>query len=127
LHAIGAQVRVGMRQSADMARAFEMGLQPFPIAELANYARDADLIFNTVPALVIDEAVLSEVPHDVVILDLASKPGGVDFAYAEKRGIKAILAPSLPGIVAPKTAGKILAKAIIQLMSDVMQKEGAKA
>ena len=30
-----------------------------------------------------------------------------DHPFAEKRGIKAILAPSLPGIVAPKTAGQI--------------------
>jgi dipicolinate synthase subunit A len=61
----------------------------------------------------------------VVIIDLASKPGGVDYAFAEKRGIKAILAPSLPGIVAPKTAGRILARTITQLLKPMeLQKEG---
>ena len=39
--------------------------------------KDADLIFNTVPALIIDASVLTQVPYDVVIIDLASKPGGV--------------------------------------------------
>ena len=124
LHAIGARVRVGVKKSEDMARAFEMGIQSFRIQELSKQVRDADLIFNTVPAMVIDASVLSQLPFDAVIIDLASKPGGVDYRYAEKRGIKAILAPSLPGIVAPKTAGSIIAKAIIQVMSENVKKGG---
>lgn len=127
LHAIGAKVRVGVRKSEDIARAFEMGIPAFHISELAQQVKDADLIFNTVPALIIDASVLTQVPYDVVIIDLASKPGGVDYQYAEKRGIKAILAPSLPGIVAPKTAGNIIAQAIIQVVSEIRKKEGLRA
>jgi dipicolinate synthase subunit A len=108
LHAIGAKVRVGVRQSAHKARATEMGMEAFDLAELGEHIREADIVFNTIPALVLTAQVLSHARHDVVIIDLASKPGGVDYAFAEKRGIKAILAPSLPGIVAPKTAGRIL-------------------
>jgi dipicolinate synthase subunit A len=116
LQAIGAKVKVGVRGSAYKARAFEMGIESFDISELPEHVRNADLIFNTIPAPVITAAVLAKVPHDVVIIDLASKPGGVDYAFAEKRGIKAILSPSLPGLVAPKTAGRILARTITQLM-----------
>jgi dipicolinate synthase subunit A len=57
------------------------------------------------------------------MIDIASKPGGIDYHYAEKRGLKAILCPSLPGIVAPKTAGRILAATIRQLMMEEMAKE----
>jgi dipicolinate synthase subunit A len=124
LAAMGAKVKVGVRSSADIARAFEMGLQPFDIAHLAQKVQDADFIFNTVPALIMTASVLAHVPHDAVIIDLASKPGGVDYPFAEKRGIKAILAPSLPGIVAPKTAGKILAKTMTKLMMEAIHKEG---
>lgn len=124
LHAIGAKVRVGVKHSEDMARAFEMGIQSFHIEELAQQVKDADLIFNTVPAKVLHASVLSQLPYDAVIIDLASKPGGVDYHYAEKRGIKAILAPGLPGIVAPKTAGSIIAKAIMQVMSENVNKGG---
>jgi dipicolinate synthase subunit A len=53
-----------------------------------------------------------------VIIDLASAPGGCDFRYAEKRGIKAMLAPGLPGIVAPKTAGAIIANTLVQLLME---------
>lgn len=126
LHAIGAHVRIGVRHTDDMARAFEMGLKPFHMNDLTEEVKDADLIFNTIPHPVIDAQVLNKVPHDVVIIDLASKPGGIDYAYAEKRGIQAILAPSLPGIVAPKTAGNILANAIFQIMSERVKKEGLK-
>src|SRR5690606_13544912 len=54
LHAIGARVRVGVKKTEDMARAFEMGIQSFHIQELAEQVKDADLIFNTVPSMVID-------------------------------------------------------------------------
>jgi dipicolinate synthase subunit A len=124
LHAIGARVKVGVRSSEHKARAFEMGIQAFDTSELKDHVKNADLIFNTVPALIIDSAVLANVPHDVVIIDLASKPGGVDYPFAEKRGIKAILAPSLPGIVAPKTAGQILARTITRIMKNELFREG---
>ncbi|MBA4602099.1 dipicolinate synthase subunit DpsA [Thermoactinomyces mirandus] len=123
LHAIGARVKVGVRNTVHRARAFEMGMESFDVSELKDYVRTADLIFNTVPALIVDASVLALVPHDVVIIDLASKPGGVDYPFAEKRGIKAILAPSLPGIVAPKTAGQILARTITRLMTKELFRE----
>ena len=65
-------------------------------------------------------------PSHTLIIDLASKPGGTDFRYAEKRGIKALLAPGLPGIVAPKTAGQILANVLAQLLQDDLRKRKGK-
>lgn len=124
LNSIGARVKVGVRSTVHKARAFEMGIEAFHTSELKDHVEDADLIFNTVPSLIIDSSVLANVPHDVVIIDLASKPGGVDYPFAEKRGIKAILAPSLPGIVAPKTAGKILARTMTQIMKSELFREG---
>lgn len=59
---------------------------------------------------------LERVSKDAVIIDIASIPGGTDFEYAELLGIKAQLAPGLPGMVAPKSAGKILAQIYPQLI-----------
>lgn len=126
LQAIGAKVRVGIRGSDYTARAFEMGLHPFDISQLSEQVKDADVVFNTIPAMIVTSSVMSRMSHNVLIIDLASKPGGVDYTYAEKRGIKAILAPSLPGIVAPKTAGRILANTITQIMRLTMIEEGTK-
>ncbi|MFT9847803.1 dipicolinate synthase subunit DpsA [Aneurinibacillus sp. REN35] len=118
LHALGAQVRVGARKSSDLARIFEMGLTPFHIDELTQHVDDADFIFNTIPQVIITAKVIANMQPHALIIDLASKPGGTDFRYAEKRGIKAILAPGLPGIVAPKTAGQIIAGTLSRLVFD---------
>jgi len=76
------------------------------------------VIFNTIPALVLTGKVLERIPAGTLILDLASAPGGVDFQKAASIGIKAVLAPGIPGKVAPKTAGRILAKVIIDLLQE---------
>ncbi|MNN66247.1 Dipicolinate synthase subunit A [compost metagenome] len=68
--------------------------------------------------MIITAQVLSRIPKHCVIIDLASAPGGCDFRYAEKRGIRAMLAPGLPGIVAPKSAGMIMGSALVQSISE---------
>ena len=115
-HHLGAKVKVGARKSEHLARISEMGLEPFHLDEITAEVRDLDICINTIPALIIKAAVIAKMPAHTLIIDLASKPGGTDFRYAEKRGIRAILAPGLPGIVAPKTAGKILANVLAKLL-----------
>ncbi|MRX70644.1 dipicolinic acid synthetase subunit A [Bacillus lacus] len=116
--ALGANVKVGSRSSADLARAAEMALTPFPLKDLETEVRTVDVCINTIPYPVVTPKVLSKMPVHTLIVDLASKPGGTDFRYAEKRGIKALLAPGLPGIVAPKTAGQIVANVLSQLIAE---------
>ncbi|MEH7110939.1 dipicolinic acid synthetase subunit A [Neobacillus niacini] len=117
-HALGAKVKVGARKSEHLARITEMGLTPFHLNELDKEVKDTDILINTIPLLIVSAKVISKLPAHTLIIDLASKPGGTDFRYAEKRGIKALLAPGLPGIVAPKTAGQILANVLAQLLQD---------
>lgn len=116
LRALGADVSVVARKEGDLARAYQMGMKPVHFMDLASEAGSADIIFNTVPSLVLDRVVLDNVKRDAVIVDIASQPGGTDFEYASFLGIKAMLAPGLPGIVAPKTAGKILAQVLPKLI-----------
>jgi dipicolinate synthase subunit A len=120
-HALGAKVKVGARRSEHIARITEMGLTPFLLNQIDQAVKDADICINTIPHLIVNASVISKMPAHTLIIDLASKPGGTDFRYAEKRGIKALLAPGLPGIVAPKTAGKILANVLAQLLKNDLQ------
>ncbi|MDQ0270175.1 dipicolinic acid synthetase subunit A [Cytobacillus purgationiresistens] len=120
-HALGAKVKVGARKSEHIARITEMGLTPFHLNKIEEAVDDADICINTIPHLIVSAAVIAKMPVHTLIIDLASKPGGTDFRYAEKRGVKALLAPGLPGIVAPKTAGKILANVLAQLILDEKQ------
>lgn len=114
--ALGARVSASANSIRDLARITEMGLNAIPLEELASQTTDCDLLINTVPAPVVNQDAIQNLPPHALIYDLASKPGGTDFAYAEKRGIKAILARSLPGVVAPKTSGKILADVVKQFL-----------
>ncbi len=116
LRGIGAHVTVVARKRSDLARAFEMGYRPLVFTRLQQHVSEADIIFNTVPALVLDEKMLIAMKKDVLIVDLAAAPGGTDFVAANRLGVNAVLAPGLPGIVAPKTSGKILAQVIPQLI-----------
>ncbi|MBA2870856.1 dipicolinate synthase subunit A [Anoxybacillus calidus] len=123
--ALGAKVKVGARRSEHIARITEMGLYPFHLNDLEKEVTDIDICINTIPHMVVTASVISKMPAHTLIVDLASKPGGTDFRYAEKRGIKALLAPGLPGIVAPKTAGQIVANVLAQLLSeDLKIREG---
>jgi dipicolinate synthase subunit A len=124
--ALGAKVKVGARKSEHLARITEMALTPFHFKDLEREVRDTDILINTVPYPIVTANVISKMPAHTLIIDLASKPGGTDFRYAEKRGIKALLAPGLPGIVAPKTAGQILANVLAQLLEEELRKRKGK-
>jgi dipicolinate synthase subunit A len=124
LQGLGSTVKVGVRKQDHFARAEEMGWKPFMTGELLQQVTDTDLIFNTIPSMIITAQVLSRIPKHCVIIDLASAPGGCDFRYAEKRGIKAMLAPGLPGIVAPKSAGMIMGSALVQSISEETLNKG---
>lgn len=124
LQGLGSTVKVGVRKQEHFARAEEMGWKPFMTGELLAQVQDVDLLFNTIPSLIITAQVLQRLPKHCLIIDLASAPGGCDFRYAEKRGIKAMLAPGLPGIVAPKSAGIIMANALIQSITDEITSRG---
>lgn len=69
---------------------------------------DYTYLFNTAPALLLDKAKLEECKNHIVIIDIASGKGGVDYEYCRERGIRAKLCPGLPGKYAPKTSAGIL-------------------
>lgn len=125
LFALGANVRVVARQGAHLARIQEMGMQPVRAVDLEQSVKDANLVFNSVPSPVLTAAVLQGMQRECVVIDIASKPGGTDFRYAERRGMKALLAPSLPGLVAPKTAGRIIASSLSRILAESAELENS--
>ena len=108
LKGIGAKVTVEARKEEDLAWIYDNGYVGVHLDQLNNVLSTQHIIFNTIPHLVLTRERLMKVNRDAVIIDLASFPGGTDFAAARELGIKAYLELSLPGIVAPKTAGKII-------------------
>ena len=102
---MNARVTVVARSPVQRARAWEMGARPVTLEHLAEEVASADMVFNTVPALLLTREVLESMRPDVFVLDMAGAPGGTDFSAASELGIKAILGRGL-GSRAPKTAGQ---------------------
>ena len=79
LQGLGANVWVEARKYADLAMIEGHGYEPLPLCALKNFIDEFDIIFNTVPALILDEKLLRTVRPDTLIIDLSSRPGGADF------------------------------------------------
>lgn len=118
LHAMGAEVTVVARNVVKRAEAEMLGCRSIAFSELENAVREADVICNTVPALVLTAPILEQIRQDALILDLASKPGGVDWESAQTLGKRVVWALSLPGKTAPVTAGQIIAKTILHILDE---------
>lgn len=112
LRALGAQVTVAARKQSDLAWAQVEGMQGVFYEALPACAGRFDYIVNTVPALVLGEQVLKQLKADCLLIEIASAPGGIDAKCAQSRGLKVVSASSLPGKVAPKTAGRIISDTI---------------
>ena len=57
-------------------------------------------------------------PGGALIIDLASLPGGTDFAAAEELGLHAEHALALPGRCAPQTAGALIAQTVLTILEE---------
>ena len=109
---------VCVRRPSAIALAAVNGLGGCLISDFYKSADRYDIIINTVPAQVIDRKILKNVRPDCLIIDVASAPYGTDFAAAHELGINALQCSSLPGKTAPKTAGRIIADAVINILKE---------
>jgi dipicolinate synthase subunit A len=118
LKALGGNVTVCARSEKSRAEARAEGMTAIDYPLLPSVCRSAQAIFNTVPDKVINEAELSVIPADTPVIELASRPGGIDTAAALRCGTRIISALSLPGRVAPVTAGRIIADRLLSYLSE---------
>lgn len=96
LRALGMTVTVCARRCETRALAQMQGFASVSMDDLADAAAKADLILNTVPALVLTETILRKLQPQSLVIDLASRPGGTDFETARQLGTHIVWALSLP-------------------------------
>ena len=119
LLALTANVTVAARKAFDRAYACADGCEAVDISDLSELElKKYRLIYNTVPARILDSAAADRMDGSVLVIDLASLPGGCDDESLNERGIRVIHALSLPGKYAPKTAGEILAFCVMHIVSE---------
>lgn len=118
LQALGAQVTVAVRRPAQRALAESSGLRAASLQPLTALVAAFDTVVNTIPAQVLSAPVLAQLRPHSLILDLASRPGGTDFAAAQRLGHRAIHALSLPAVCAPETAGEAVAHTVLTILRE---------
>lgn len=118
-----AQVTVAARRPGVRAQAMADGCRAMDPAQLEKAAAQADCVVNTAPALVITRGVLEALQPGTLVVDLASEPGGTDFAAARALGVRAMHALSLPARFAPETAGELVGRTVLQMIRE--REEGA--
>lgn len=119
LKGLGARVTVSARNYEDLAWIEAYGYWSEHTEQLDGWLGGYQLVINTVPARVLDGARLHDLDEGTLVIDLASKPGGVDFEAAAAQGVKVIWALSLPGKVAPVTSGKIIRDTIYHMLQEL--------
>lgn len=124
LYGIGANLFVEARSYSDLAWIKNFGYKPVHIKELEHYLPKMDVVFNTVPHIVLDEALLSKLNKKALIIELASKPGGVDLESCKEQAIKLISAQGLPGKVAPISAARVIKETVYNIMEEVRNGNG---
>lgn len=113
-----AVVSVATDNSAEFAIASIYSEDVYTLKSFKEHINNFSAIINTVPKLIIEGETLKLINKDCFILDLASKPGGIDFEAAEKLELNVMHALGIPGKVAPETAGLYIKDIIMKRLSD---------
>ena len=116
---LDANVSVMARKEKDLTWIKVYGYKYININNLENNLSGYDIIFNTIPSMILNNErlkIIKERSKSAVIIELASKPWGIDFNKAEEYGLNVIKAQGLPGKVAPYTAAKYIKETIDKII-----------
>lgn len=105
---LGARVTVAARKPKDLGLIQAMGYAALPMGRWAELHRFR-VIFNTVPAPILDRETLLQTHTECLLIELAQ-------GMAPVRERPYIRASGLPGIYAPETAGRLIGQTILTLI-----------
>lgn len=117
LRGLSVRVSAAARRREDLAWIRAYG---FPALDIRDLSGDLDrfaMIFNTVPALVLDRPLLARISPECLLLDLASK-AGIDFPAAADLGLRAVWARGLPGRVLPRSAAEVIRDEVYEILRE---------
>ena len=120
---LGAHVKVGARRSEHIARITEMMFSPFHMQDIEKEVGNIDIVINTIPHLVVTANVIAKMPAHTLVIDLASKPGGTDFRYAEKES-QSIASTWITRYCCPKNGWANLSKCSFSFISSRCNRKG---
>lgn len=118
LHALGADITVVVRRRKYINMLKRQNIKGVFYEDLKQDKINFDYLINTVAVRVIDRDIIENLNIDCKILEIASKPYGIDFKEARKKDIKVEILPSLPSKAAPESAGEFIADTIDNIIKE---------
>ena len=114
LKGLSADVTICSRNEQELAYASSLGMHTISLHNLEDNIYRYEYVYNTIPAILIRKNMLKKMKRDVLIIDIASGEGGVDYKAAKALGVQALLCPGLPGKYAPKISAYGLVDYVIR-------------
>jgi dipicolinate synthase subunit A len=99
-----SKVTLAARNPAQLARARTLGFGPVPLTQLQSQLGRFSLLVSSSSGRTITREMLAATKLDVVVIDLCSPPGSVDFDSAKELGRKVVWARAQAGR-APRSSG----------------------
>ncbi len=115
---IGAAVTLTSRKAKERIKTKLMGIKSAKTQGLMELVKKYDVIINTAPHPVLTHQVLQNIPHETLVIELASSAAGVDLQAAEELGTNLIYAPSLPGRYLPYSAAEAICNTVTKLIKE---------
>lgn len=115
-HGLSAKVTCAARKTTDLAWIKTLGYEALNINKLGEDLKKYDIIINTVPQMIIEKENMQFMKQEVLLIDLASSPGGINIEDAKQMNLKFVWALALPGKIAPVTSAKFIKETIYNLI-----------
>ena len=125
LKGLDAYITCAARKDKDFAWINTLGFESININNISIIKEDSiekeklkkfDIIINTEPQIILDENNLKYVKENCFLLDLASKPGGIDGKACEKYNLNYKLSLAIPGKVSPLTSAEFIKETIYNIL-----------
>lgn len=118
LSGFGANIYCEARKPKDIAMIKAMGYSAVELENLDIVISKMDIIFNTIPYVILDEKKLNLLKSSCAIIDLASYPGGTDFLTAKDLNLNVNWALALPSKVAPLSAAGYIKNIVEKILKN---------
>lgn len=116
--ALSTEVTCAARKKTDIAWIKALGYEAIDINHMKEYLGEFDIIINAVPKMIVEKDRMQYMKKDVLMIDLASNPGGINREDAKEMNLKLIWALALPGKVAPITSAQFIKESIYNALED---------
>lgn len=117
IQGLGGHAAVFARKPQDRAWASACGYEAMDLEGVHSQLGRFCVVFNTIPSLVLNGALLERLREECLLVDLASQPG-IDHEAAAAAGHPVLWARSLPGKLAPVTAAEAIRDTLYHILEE---------